>query len=60
MRKPALLTWTIYLVLFPLYIFPSGLPQPGDLLVVLVVPLALQHWNGRLGRDLRATVRTLM
>lgn len=60
MRRPALLTWTIYLVLFPLYIFPSGLPQPGDLLVVLVVPLALQHWNGRLGRDMRATVRTLM
>jgi hypothetical protein len=60
MRRPALVTWTIYLFLIPLYILPSGLPQPGDLLVVAVVPLALQRWNGRLGRDMRATVRALI
>jgi hypothetical protein len=60
MRRPALVAWAIYLLLIPLYIFPSGLPQPGDLLVLLVVPLALQHWNGRLGRDMRATVRALI
>jgi hypothetical protein len=60
MRRPALVTWAIYLLLIPLYIFPSGLPQLGDLLVVVVVPLALQHWNGKLGRDMRATLRALI
>lgn len=60
MRRPALLTWTIYLLLIPLYILPSGLPQPGDLLVIVLVPLALLRWNGRLGRDMRATVRALI
>jgi len=60
MRRPALVTWAIYLFLIPLYIFPSGLPQPGDLLVLLVIPLALQRWNGKLGRDTRGTVRALL
>jgi hypothetical protein len=60
MRRPALVTWAIYLLLIPLYIFPSGLPQPGDLLVLLVIPLALQRWNGKLGRDMRSTVRALI
>jgi hypothetical protein len=60
MRRPALVTWAIYLLLIPLYIFHSGLPQPGDLLVLLVIPLALQHWNGKLGRDMRGTVRALL
>lgn len=60
MRRPALVTWAIYLLLVPVYIFPSGLPQPGDLLVVVLVPLALQRWNGRLGRDMRSTMRALI
>ena len=60
MRRPALVTWAIYLLLIPLYILPSGLPQPGDLLVLLVIPLALQHWNGKLGRDMRSTMRALL
>jgi hypothetical protein len=60
MRRPALVTWAIYLLLIPLYIFTSGLPQPGDLLVLLVIPLALQHWNGKLGRDMRGALRALL
>src|SRR3954468_8594343 len=60
MRRPALVTWAIYLLLIPLYILPSGLPQPGDLIGLLVVPLALQRWNGKLGRDMRSTVRALL
>jgi hypothetical protein len=60
MRRPALVTWAIYLFLIPVYILPSGLPQPGDLLVLVLVPLALHHWNGRLGGDLRASVRALI
>jgi hypothetical protein len=60
MRRPALVTWAIYLVLVPVYIFPSGLPQPGDLLVVVLVPLALAGWNGRLGHGMRITLRALI
>jgi hypothetical protein len=60
MRRPALVTWAIYLLLIPLYIFTSGLPQPGDLLVLLVIPLALQHWNGKLARDMRGALRALL
>src|SRR4051812_12175852 len=60
MRRPALVTWAIYLLLIPLYIFPSGLPQLGDVLVLIVVPLALRGWNGKLGRDMRATLRALI
>ncbi|HTE53098.1 MAG TPA: hypothetical protein VK698_19730 [Kofleriaceae bacterium] len=37
-RDPALLLWSLYILLFPLYVFKSGLPQPGDLLMVLLVP----------------------
>jgi len=60
MRRPALVTWAIYLFLIPVYIFPSGLPQPGDLLVIVLLPLALRRWNGRLGRDMRSTLRALI
>jgi hypothetical protein len=60
MRRPALVTWAIYLLLIPLYILPSGLPQLGDALVLIVVPLALLRWNGKLGRDMRATMRALL
>src|SRR5689334_6594379 len=60
MRRPALVTWAIYLFLVPVYIFPSGLPQPGDLLVIVLVPLALSRWNGRLGHNGRSTLRALI
>jgi hypothetical protein len=60
LRQPELVTWAIYLFLIPLYIFRSGLPQPGDIVVLIMVPIVLQHWNGRLSGDMRGVVRALL
>ena len=60
MREPLLVTWAIYLALIPLYIFKSGLPQPGDVFVLILIPLALRRWDGKLGRDMREAVRALI
>lgn len=60
LRQPALITWAIYLFLIPVYIFRSGLPQPGDAVVFVLVPMVLQQWNGKLTRDLRSVVRALL
>jgi hypothetical protein len=54
LRRPALLVWCIFLFVNPLYIMPSGLPQPGDALVFVLLPLALATWDGRLdGQSVR-------
>lgn len=46
--RPALVMWAIYIFLIPIYVFKSGLPQPGDIFLVALVPIALRGWNGRL------------
>lgn len=38
-RDPSLLLWSLYIFLFPVYVFKSGLPQPGDMLMLLLVPV---------------------
>ncbi len=48
MRDPALLLWSLYILLFPVYIFKSGLPQPGDVLMLLLVPAVFMTGNNRL------------
>lgn len=58
-RDPALLLWALYLFLIPYYVFFSGLPQPGDMLVLLLAPVALRTWNGRLDRSARRPLSTL-
>lgn len=60
LRQPVLLVWATYIFLIPLYIFKSGLPQPGDMFVVILVPVALRGWNGRLNPHARATFRPLL
>lgn len=52
-RDPALLLWCVYFFLVPFYVFHSGLPQPGDFMVLLLVPVALLSWRGRLDRSIR-------
>jgi hypothetical protein len=59
-RDPALLLWCLYLCLIPYYVFYSGLPQPGDMLVLFLVPVALRAWNGRLDRSQRRPLSTLI
>jgi len=60
LREPRLLMWALYIVLIPFYVVPSGLPQPGDMLVVLIFPLALLGWNGRMNRQSLRAFRALV
>jgi len=59
-RSPALAVWCFFLLTTPIYLFDSGLPQPGDLLVFLLVPFSLLAWNGRLERAGGRAVRSLL
>jgi hypothetical protein len=38
MRDPALFCWAIYLLAVPFYVIGSGLPQPGDWMIVFLLP----------------------
>jgi len=59
-RDPLLVVWALFVLLDPVYIFKSGLPQPGDMLIVMLAPFALAGWRGRLRpRSVRA-VRALL
>lgn len=57
---PALVMWAVYLLLVPLYVFKSGLPQPGDMFLVLLVPVALRGWDGRLLNRASAVTKPLI
>jgi len=59
-RNPTLLVWSLFLFSMPFYVFPSGLPQPGDILVLLLVPMSLARWKGRLNRPAARVLRTLL
>lgn len=60
MRDPTLLIWCLFVFLIPFYVFSSGLPQPGDLLVVPLALIVLRSWNGRLDRKARRPVSALI
>jgi hypothetical protein len=59
LRDPALFVWALFVLLIPFYVFSSGLPQPGDMLVVPLILLGLRGWNGRLGKQFMRPVRSL-
>lgn len=59
-QEPALALWAVYILLVPIYLFKSGLPQPGDAFVILLIPVALYRWNGRLLRNARAAFVALI
>ncbi len=48
LRRPEVIVWCMFVLCTPFYVFPSGLPQPGDFLMLLLFPLSLWGWNGRL------------
>ena len=60
LRDPALLVWSLFVLLIPFYVFSSGLPQPGDLLVIPLVVIALRPWTGRLARTARRPISALI
>lgn len=57
--QPALIVWSLYLLLTPIYVFKNGLPQPGDLIMLILIPIALRGWNGKLPVGAIRTVRLL-
>jgi hypothetical protein len=59
-RDPALFLWSLYILLFPIYMFKSGLPQPGDLLVVLLAPAVFLTGSNRLFPAAIPPVRALL
>jgi hypothetical protein len=59
MRDPVLAIWCIYLILTPIYVFKSGLPQPGDMLAILLAPIVLIPWGRRLFPRARVSLRML-
>ena len=48
LREPLLVVWSLFLLCSPIFVFSSGLPQPSDYLMLLLLPMALRVWNGRL------------
>jgi hypothetical protein len=59
-RDPTLLLWCFYIVMFPMYVFPSGLPQPSDVLAIVLLPFALRGWSGALHRSSARALRALL
>jgi len=59
-RSPLLAVWGLFLLMMPLYVFPSGLPQPDDAMIVLIAPIAFSVWNGRLNRSSVRILRSLI
>jgi hypothetical protein len=59
-RRPALAVWAAYIAAAPFYLVHNGLPQPGDLLIVVLVPVALGGWNGKLIRSSARVLRPLI
>jgi hypothetical protein len=58
-RSPVLTLWSLYLLLSPVYVFKSGLPQPADWLVVLLLPASMLRWDGRLPVRSKQVLRAL-
>lgn len=59
-RSPALLLWSVFVLLSPLHVLPKGMPQPGDFLILLVAPVTLLGWDGKLSREHTRMVRPLL
>ena len=60
LRRPALIVWCLFIASQPIYILDSGLPQPGDFLLLPLIPLALSGWNRRLSPESARPMRILM
>jgi|LNFM01.1.fsa_nt_gb hypothetical protein len=59
LRQPVLVVWSLYVIFIPFYVVRGGLPQPGDALILPLIPMAFVGWNGRLPRDTLRAVRWL-
>lgn len=59
-REPVLLLWCLFILLDPVYVVKSGLPQPADYLMIIIAPLALSKWSGRLRLSSLRVMRALL
>lgn len=59
-QHPGLFLWMLFVLLTPVHVVGSGLPQPGDWLILLLVPVVLIGWKGSLERAGARMVRPLL
>jgi hypothetical protein len=59
-RRPTLVVWALFVLASPFYVVRSGLPQPGDLLVLVLAPLAIAEWDRRIDRPTSRAIRLLV
>ena len=60
LRRPTIVVWSLFILLIPFYIVHNGLPQPGDLLILILFPMTMSGWNGKLHRTSRRILRPLV
>lgn len=59
-RDPRLVLWSLFVIFFPFYVFSSGLPQPADWLLLILAPVLLKGWSGRLPPAMARPYRALV
>lgn len=59
-HDPRLLLWSLVVLLFPFYVFDSGLPQPADMLGFALLFVLIRRWNGRLPVAFTRPLRSLL
>ena len=60
LQDPRLMLWSLVVVLMPFYVFESGLPQPADLLGLILLIILLRRWNGKLRPSLARPLKSLI
>lgn len=58
-RRPVLVLWCLFLLSQPFYLVTSGLPQPGDFLLLPLIPMSFAGWNRRLSGASMSPIRAL-
>ncbi len=58
--RPALIAWALFVASLPFYIGRSGLPQPGNAIMFLALPMALSGWDRRLDTGLLRTFKVFL
>lgn len=58
--QPTMLLWALYILLTPVYVVPNGLPQPGDMLILVLAPVVFVGWNGRMPKQMRELIFPLL
>lgn len=60
LQHPVLVLWSLFLIGQPFYVVQSGLPQPGDVLLIPLFLMTVAGWNGRLKLASSQPLRALL